>query len=381
MNTTTMTKMHHEMVALRERAEKAEAELAMLRVQAAVVITDDMITAADLAMFSKPIHGVGRLQTLRCGLEAALAVAAPAVQDASLIPQGFQVWHNTDNPDLTDDANNEHRWIVERLYKPWSGTSGARRWFGKTLESAMRNAISDLGMVMPAMPASAELVEPGGCAPAVIAAPAVALEVWFGSMPESNGKTNWTAILHRGDITQGITIGRSEYKDRVRYEADKMRWMIGELEEKPRFLDYDADLHSGYKTSAVPAPSVPDGDDFNGTTQHLILCMETLVRLDTKGVLVPHGIGRRASRLLTVAANRLRKQVAPSVPEEWRKALQEAHDTFQRYADLHRAKDTPDGHEKAKANQKLANKLYALLQSAPAVPAPEFRTSAKDSGV
>ena len=54
----------------------------------------------------------------------------------------------------------------------------------------------------------------------------------------------------------------------------------------------------------------------------------------------------------------------PAVPAEWREAMQEAHDTFQRYADLHWAKDTRDSHEKAKVNQKLANKLYALLQSA-----------------
>lgn len=54
----------------------------------------------------------------------------------------------------------------------------------------------------------------------------------------------------------------------------------------------------------------------------------------------------------------------PSVPEEWREAMQEAYDTFQRYADLHQAKGTHDGYKKAKANQKLANKLYALLQSA-----------------
>lgn len=96
-----------------------------------------------------------------------------------------------------------------------------------------------------------------------VAAPAVALEVWFGSMPESNGKTNWTAILHRGDITQGITIDRSEYKDRVRYEADRMRWMIGELEERPRMLDYDADMHSGYKAPAVPASSVPTDEQIH----------------------------------------------------------------------------------------------------------------------
>jgi len=55
---------------------------------------------------------------------------------------------------------------------------------------------------------------------------------------------------------------------------------------------------------------------------------------------------------------------APSVPDEWRAAMQEAHDTFQRYADLHRAKNTRDGYEKARPYQKSANKLYALLQSA-----------------
>lgn len=71
-----------------------------------------------------------------------------------------------------------------------------------------------------------------------------------------------------------------------------------------------------------PALSVPDGDDFNGTTPHLIQCMEALVRLDADGVLVPHGIGHSASRLLSAAANRLRKQTAPSVPEEWRTMMQ-----------------------------------------------------------
>ncbi len=72
------------------------------------------------------------------------------------------------------------------------------------------------------------------------------LTVWYGSMPESNGKSNFTAILYRGDVSKGITIERSEYPDRVRYEADRMRWMIGELEQEPFILDYDADKHSGY---------------------------------------------------------------------------------------------------------------------------------------
>lgn len=73
------------------------------------------------------------------------------------------------------------------------------------------------------------------------------LKVWYGSMPESNGKTNWTAILYKDDdIDSGITISRSEYPDRVRYEADKMRFMIGEITKEPDILTYDDKLHSGY---------------------------------------------------------------------------------------------------------------------------------------
>jgi len=81
---------------------------------------------------------------------------------------------------------------------------------------------------------------------------------------------------------------------------------------------------------AVPAPAVPDGDDFNGSTPHLIQCMEALVRLDADGVLVPHGIGRDASKLLSAAANRLRQQAASSIPEEWRKVMARLLDTFER---------------------------------------------------
>ncbi len=75
------------------------------------------------------------------------------------------------------------------------------------------------------------------------------LTVWEGTMPESNGKTNYTAILHKGDITKGMTIARSEYPDRVRYEADEVRWLIGERAERPWITDYDADKHSGYVPS------------------------------------------------------------------------------------------------------------------------------------
>jgi len=82
---------------------------------------------------------------------------------------------------------------------------------------------------------------------------AVALTVWYGSMPETNGKANWTAILHKGDIYSGFTIARSEYPDRVRYEADRVRFLIGEIKEEPFILDYDGDLHSGYTRPAPDA--------------------------------------------------------------------------------------------------------------------------------
>lgn len=91
------------------------------------------------------------------------------------------------------------------------------------------------------------------------ALPVVELAVWYGSMPESNGKTNWTAILYRkggegslmGALSDGITIERSEYPDRVRYEADRIRFLIGELTCEPDILAYDADAHSGYLRTPV----------------------------------------------------------------------------------------------------------------------------------
>jgi hypothetical protein len=85
------------------------------------------------------------------------------------------------------------------------------------------------------------------------------LSVWYGPMPESNGKTNWTAILHKGDIASGMTIDKSEYPDRVRYEADRVRWLIGELDKEPFILDYDADKHSGYVAPTAERAALTDG--------------------------------------------------------------------------------------------------------------------------
>lgn len=86
------------------------------------------------------------------------------------------------------------------------------------------------------------------------------LTVWYGSMPETNGKTNWTAMLHRKGQHpwEGITIDRSEYPDRVRYEADRMRHLIGELADEPDILAYDADAHSGY-VNPGNSPVTQDG--------------------------------------------------------------------------------------------------------------------------
>lgn len=87
------------------------------------------------------------------------------------------------------------------------------------------------------------------------------LAVSFGPMPESNGKSNFTARLIRkgssrlSGFEDGITIACSEYPDQVRYKADCLRYLIGELAQKPSILDYDGDKHSGY----VPPAKETDG--------------------------------------------------------------------------------------------------------------------------
>lgn len=90
------------------------------------------------------------------------------------------------------------------------------------------------------------------------------LTVSYGPMPESNGKTNWTAILHRkGEgMLDGITIDRSEYPGRVLYAADRARYLIGEKPDRPFIIDYDTDKHSGYVAPGKAdgnSPVIPDG--------------------------------------------------------------------------------------------------------------------------
>lgn len=89
------------------------------------------------------------------------------------------------------------------------------------------------------------------------------LTVWYGAMPESNGAQNFTATLMRKGAsmfdTDSFTFARSEYPDRVRYDADCMRYLIGELSERPDMLAYDADKHSGY-ASPLAAPALNPSD-------------------------------------------------------------------------------------------------------------------------
>lgn len=111
----------------------------------------------------------------------------------------------------------------------------------RSLLSACYGRLDELAVAIEQLKASARFPEPP-------ATPQAALTVWYGQMPETNGKSNFTAILMRkgGDIVDGITIDQSEYPDRVRYEADRVRYLIGELKERPDILAYDADKHSGY---------------------------------------------------------------------------------------------------------------------------------------
>lgn len=71
------------------------------------------------------------------------------------------------------------------------------------------------------------------------------------SFPESNGKRNWTALLVRthpwdGLIGNcgGITVARGELWNRVAYEAECTRFLIGERDTQPDVLDYGDDIET-----------------------------------------------------------------------------------------------------------------------------------------
>lgn len=111
--------------------------------------------------------------------------------------------------------------------------------------------------------------------PAVAVPDQPKLTVWYGSMPESNGRENWTAILHNADdegfdiFTDGHTIDRSEYPERVKYAADRVRWLIGELPEKTFILDYDANKRSSYESESSPRITEQDAREISASEVYL----------------------------------------------------------------------------------------------------------------
>ncbi|WP_409266869.1 hypothetical protein [Massilia sp. BHUDP2] len=121
---------------------------------------------------------------------------------------------------------------------------------------ALRNAGRDslAGLLEGAVKDIARMSTPG----AQVTATQPELTVWYGSMPESNGKSNFTAILKRKGAsmfdTDSYTFSVSEYPGRVQYDADAMRYLIGELAERPCPTNYDSEAHSGYAKPSSPAP-------------------------------------------------------------------------------------------------------------------------------
>lgn len=98
---------------------------------------------------------------------------------------------------------------------------------------------------------------------------APALTVRLCSFPESNGKRNWTAMLVRktpwGGLVGncgGITIAHGELWNRVAYEAECARALIGERDTEPHILDYGDDIHTpeewaGEKHGGRPIRATP----------------------------------------------------------------------------------------------------------------------------
>lgn len=77
------------------------------------------------------------------------------------------------------------------------------------------------------------------------------LTVRLTSFPESNGKRNWTALLVRTEkfdglvgTCGGISLARGELWNRVAYEAERARYLIGERVTEPYILDYGDDIHT-----------------------------------------------------------------------------------------------------------------------------------------
>ena len=75
------------------------------------------------------------------------------------------------------------------------------------------------------------------------------LRVVVASFPETNGKRNWTALILREDhswgglvgTAGGVTLARGEMWNRVAYEAERAKYLIGLRDTEPFVLDYGDD--------------------------------------------------------------------------------------------------------------------------------------------
>lgn len=72
------------------------------------------------------------------------------------------------------------------------------------------------------------------------------------SFPETNGKKNWTAQFRRADKTWkglpgncgGITFSAGEYWNRVAYDFERARYLLGQRELEPSIIDFAKDITS-----------------------------------------------------------------------------------------------------------------------------------------
>ena len=168
--------------------------------------------------------------------------------------------------------------------------------------------------------------------PASLARPE--LTVWYGKMPESNGRENWTALLRRVNPTdkwdQGFCFARSEYPGRVLYEADRVRWIIGERAERPDILAYDEDAHSGYVEPASPART-PMG----GEVEALREALERIayMRVELTGTPVDSEAANAWAITLDAAADIARQALAAASPSPAQGGID-----YSTLADLHTIK-------------------------------------------
>lgn len=79
------------------------------------------------------------------------------------------------------------------------------------------------------------------------------LKVVLFSMPESNGKRNWQAYFRRKNDPEfkgligslgGICIDWGECWNRIAYEAERARFLIGERKTEPDLMEYVTDVNT-----------------------------------------------------------------------------------------------------------------------------------------